>query len=162
MISLKNRIKEFQKTFEPYLEKFFKNKLEETETEEESYVWQEIHDYVLAGGKRIRPFILWQMIQEQDSIPDNLYNILVGFELLHNSTLIDDDIIDQHTIRRHRPTLPNSLEKQEMVGEHMSVIASGLLLASGLEQILQANTEDKFKQKCIEAYADITKSVNEG
>jgi geranylgeranyl diphosphate synthase type I len=74
-----------------------------------SYVSREHHGLVkyqiLAGGKRLRPalaIICCQMVG--GTMKDILYPA-AGLEILHNYTLIVDDIIDHSRLRRRKPTL---------------------------------------------------------
>lgn len=161
-MTTEKRISTFQKEFEPRLTNFFKQKITTSKTQEEKHVWKEMKNYTLAGGKRIRPFILWQMLEKKRAKLTGLSDILIAFELLHNSTLIEDDIIDQHTIRRHKPTLPVSLQTTNIKGDHITLIAAGLMRCASLRLITQANIPSRFKKDCIEAYTEIAESVNRG
>lgn len=161
-MTIEQKMSEFQKIFEPYLADFFKQKIIHTESPEEKQVWETMQEYVLVGGKRIRPFLLWQMLEETRTEIQGLSDVLVAFELLHNSTLIEDDIIDKHSIRRHKPTLPISLKRENLNGEHISLIAAGLMRCASLNLILNADISEKYKAECIDAYTRIATSVNEG
>jgi len=160
--TIETRLAEFQQEFEPNLERFFEQKISNTQTVEEKIIWEQMRDYTLAGGKRIRPFLLWQMLENTRDEIRGLFDILVGFELLHNSTLIEDDIIDQHSTRRNKPTLPISLHTESINGEHITLIAAGLMRCASLHLIQHAKVSDKFKQECLAAYNEITTAINEG
>ena len=60
------------------------------------------------GGKRLRPFLVWAVLQELGSKEDWKKNSLpfaLAVELIHNATLIHDDIQDGDSYRRGKPTL---------------------------------------------------------
>jgi len=64
-------------------------------------LWQSIEKLVLAGGKRLRPYMLlatYQAYNPEGSLNDIL-PAAVAHELIHSAMLIHDDIIDRDTIR---------------------------------------------------------------
>lgn len=161
-MAIESKLSQFKEEFEPKLSGFFEHKISNSQAREEQKVWEEMRAYTLAGGKRIRPFLLWQMLEKTRAEIRGLSDILVGFELLHNSTLIEDDIIDKHTTRRHKPTLPTSLKSETINGEHISIIAAGLMRCASLNLIQNADVSDDFNQECVNAYTQIATAVNEG
>ncbi|MDW8033677.1 MAG: polyprenyl synthetase family protein [Nitrososphaerota archaeon] len=68
--------------------------------------FQEVLIYpIKAGGKRIRPAVVLLSCEACGGRPENSMNAAAAIELVHNYTLIIDDIIDHGEIRRGRPTL---------------------------------------------------------
>ena len=66
--------------------------------------YSEIKDYVLVGGKRIRPLLTIATFNGlTNSFEDKIVRPSVGIEFLHNATLIHDDIIDKDDFRRGNP-----------------------------------------------------------
>ena len=66
--------------------------------------YSEIKDYILVGGKRIRPLltiVMYNGITKEMS--DKIVRPSVGIEFLHNATLMHDDIIDKDDFRRGNP-----------------------------------------------------------
>ena len=68
----------------------------------------ELESYVLRGGKRIRPAFAWLGWigaggDPEDPVATAVLNACAGFELLHASGLIHDDIIDASQTRRGHP-----------------------------------------------------------
>lgn len=62
--------------------------------------------YVLnGGGKRIRPILLLLSCKTLGGNIDACWNAAVAVELLHNFTLVHDDIMDRDDTRRGRPTV---------------------------------------------------------
>ncbi|MGQ9864202.1 MAG: polyprenyl synthetase family protein [Bacteroidia bacterium] len=61
----------------------------------------------LAHGKRVRPWLSWQMYQSLSPHPDWDYWLPVGIALegMHTFTLVHDDVMDQSPLRRGKPTL---------------------------------------------------------
>ena len=65
-----------------------------------------LEDFVLGGGKRLRPAFAywgWQAVASEDPNPDVLL-LFSALELLHAWALIHDDVIDHSSTRRGRPT----------------------------------------------------------
>lgn len=119
-----------------------------------------LRNYILQGGKRIRPYILYRMNEEYRNIP-SLDDILMGFEFLHNSTLIDDDIIDEHAIRRNKPTLPAVYKNKNYQGEYAALLQANILRNLGMELLLKAEVPADFREECLSAYLDIGRSIDE-
>ncbi|ERJ06288.1 Bifunctional short-chain isoprenyl diphosphate synthase protein [Halorhabdus tiamatea SARL4B] len=60
---------------------------------------------VATGGKRIRPGLVFLVSEIVDVPREDALDIAAGVELLHNFTLVHDDIIDGDEYRRGEPTL---------------------------------------------------------
>jgi len=75
-------------------------------SENASPEFQEVLLYpVKAGGKRIRPAVLMLSCEAAGGDSENALNAAAAIELVHNYTLIIDDIIDHGEVRRSMPTL---------------------------------------------------------
>ncbi len=113
-----------------------------------------ILDYLLDGGKRIRPqLVLWTYGLASDSLTDhnllsterriessdaepNLTNpaldVAAAWELFHAFLLIHDDIIDASDRRRDRPALHVSLKPEESADEnHARLTGLNLAIVAG-------------------------------
>jgi len=83
----------------------------------------------MAGGKRLRPAI---SIISCEAVLGNIKNVMplaISIELIHNFTLVHDDIMDKSNIRRNIPTVHNQY------GEPTAIIAGDLLFAKSFEVI---------------------------
>lgn len=58
-----------------------------------------------SGGKRLRPLLVLFSVKASGGDVNNAYNAAAAVELLHNFTLVHDDIMDEADKRRGRPTL---------------------------------------------------------
>ncbi|MFI7578761.1 polyprenyl synthetase family protein [Micromonospora sp. NPDC049497] len=78
-------------------------------------------DYVLGGGKRVRPtFAYWGwrgVIGNGDPLPPVL-PALSALELLHTFALVHDDVMDASATRRGRPTAHVALAAQHAAAGH--------------------------------------------
>ncbi len=64
-----------------------------------------LEEYVMRGGKRIRPVLLLLSARLFSDEPSFYDDIALALELFHNFTLIHDDIEDGSPYRRGKPTL---------------------------------------------------------
>ena len=65
-------------------------------------------NFVLKGkGKRLRPVLVHLSGQVYNADPDDLMKLGVAVELLHNFSLVHDDIMDSDSVRHGQPTVHN-------------------------------------------------------
>ncbi len=88
--------------------------------------------YILEeGGKRLRPMLVLFSVNEAGGKFADAYNASVAVELLHNFTLVHDDIMDNADIRRGRPTVHVKYD------ENTAILAGDSLLSIAYEQLLK-------------------------
>ena len=101
----------------------------------------ELDHVALAGGKRVRPTVTILACEAVGGDPETAVDFAVGIELVHNASLVVDDIIDRSAVRRGTPSA------WEAFGYGPAIIASdGLLgeafaLFSRNEQAMQIVAE---------------------
>lgn len=74
-----------------------------------------LHDYLFAGGKRIRPVLCalgWYAAGGSAEGAPQLVRVAAALELFHAALLIHDDIIDNSETRRGRPTVHRVLAER--------------------------------------------------
>ena len=80
-----------------------------------------------AQGKQLRPALVGLSANATGKIQDNHVTVAVIIEMVHLATLVHDDVMDEATIRRGRPTLAvNS-------GNEISVLLGDCLFAKALK-----------------------------
>lgn len=87
--------------------------------------------YILeGGGKRLRPLLVLLSAKAVGGKFSKVYNASVAVELLHNFTLVHDDIMDNADKRRGKPTLHKKydLSTAILVGDILLAIAYEFLL----------------------------------
>ena len=63
-------------------------------------------NYVIKGeGKRLRPVLVHLSGQAYDAQPDDLMKLGIAVELLHNFSLVHDDIMDNDSKRHGQPSV---------------------------------------------------------
>ena len=94
--------------------------------------WEDLEGRSLdaAKGKRLRPLLTLMTAQAAGADPARALPAAAGVELIHNFSLIHDDIEDRSPTRRHRPTLWSLLGEAQAInaGDAMFAIAHLALL----------------------------------
>jgi geranylgeranyl diphosphate synthase type II len=109
--------------------------------------------YILnGGGKRLRPFLVLVSTKAIGGNFNQAFNAAVAVELLHNFTLVHDDIMDNSNKRRGRLTLHNKYDISTAIlaGDGLLALAYEILMKDCKEnanQIISAFTEG-VKQVC--------------
>ena len=80
-------------------------------------------DTIAAGGKRLRPLLLFLAAGAPPPESDTLLRSAVAVELVHSATLVHDDVLDGSPLRRGRPTVLAA-------GGRLAATATGDLLFS--------------------------------
>ena len=102
--------------------------------ESENEINSDILDFIFSKSKRLRPklVILFAKALEKEITPE-IYYLACVVELLHNSTLIHDDIIDEAQMRRGKISLNKKL------GNNLSVLAGDYILSCALKCLIKCN-----------------------
>lgn len=88
--------------------------------------------YILeSSGKRLRPLLVILSARAVGGKPENVYNAAVAVEMLHNFTLIHDDIMDNADLRRGNLTL------HKKYNVNTAILAGDALLAVAYEFLLK-------------------------
>lgn len=97
-------------------------------------ITQEIEQYLLSTGKRVRP-LLTLMVAKSLNAPLSPNLVLArASELVHAASLAHDDVIDGAKIRRGKPTL-NSIQSDKM-----AVMAGDFLLSRVVREVSELNS----------------------
>lgn len=109
-----------------------------------------------AGGKRLRPAVL---ILAAEAVGSNLKSILpaaVAVELVHNFTLIHDDIMDKDDIRRGRPAV------HMIWGEAGAILAGDTLYSKAFEILSKVENDPVRILKCMDVLSKTCTEICEG
>ncbi|MFW9770802.1 MAG: polyprenyl synthetase family protein [Promethearchaeota archaeon] len=97
-------LKIYKQNINTAIKQIFENKIQRLKNSFLKDYYNELKDYFLVGGKRIRPLLCitsYNAFKEQQD--DKIVPVSVGIEFLHNASLIHDDIIDKDDYRRGNP-----------------------------------------------------------
>lgn len=87
-----------------------------------------------AGGKRIRPiFVMLAGQFGENACKEQLIAAAVSIELIHMATLVHDDVIDNASLRRGKPTV------RAIYDNRTAMYAGDYILACALESITRIN-----------------------
>lgn len=92
-----------------------------------------------AGGKRIRPALFFMCCQLLRYRGDHYYPIAAVAEFVHTASLLHDDVVDNSTVRRNKPTA-NSIygdETSVLVGDLIYSTASEIMASTGNMEIVR-------------------------
>ena len=86
-------------------------------------------------GKLIRSKLGFLMLKALNQpINSNHINFLTAIELIHNASLLHDDVIDNDKTRR------NELSKNELLGNKTAILLGNLTLTNAVEYLLKTNS----------------------
>jgi geranylgeranyl diphosphate synthase, type I len=97
------------------------------------------------SGKRIRPLLTLLVARALTGRHDHVLPAALGIEIVHNFTLVHDDVMDKSLERRHRETL------WAKWGSSQAVNAGDGLYALGMSALLDLGAQDVPPAKIVEA-----------
>ena len=106
---------------------------------------------ISAGGKRLRPALLLLMSRALGYQGTQHHNLAAVIEFIHTATLLHDDVVDESTLRRGRPTA------NESFGNPASVLVGDFLYSRSFQMMLDAHD-----MRVMEILADATNIISEG
>lgn len=92
---------------------------------------QVIEGYLKSKGKQIRPIIVILSAKLLGEVNQNVISAATAVELLHNATLIHDDVVDDTKLRRGLPTINNIWDN------HIAVLVGDFFLSTALLQAIE-------------------------
>ena len=111
-----------------------------------------VSQYIIsAGGKRIRPALLLLMAGALGYSGTQRHNLAAVVEFIHTATLLHDDVVDESTLRRGRPTA------NESFGNPASVLVGDFLYSRAFQMMVDAGD-----MRVMEVLAEATNVIAEG
>jgi len=107
---------------------------------------EQVRHVVLAGGKRVRPTVTVLVCEALGGDPEDAVEFAVGIELVHNASLVIDDIIDESDRRR------GSESAWAAYGHGTAIIASDGLLG---EAFALFSADERAMQAVAEAMVEL-------
>ena len=94
-------------------------------------------NYIMAtGGKRLRPIICLLSAEAVGGSRDKALSTAIAIELLHNASLVHDDIIDENSIRRRNPSNP------ARYGEKRAIVIGDFLFGLSCEMLARCEVPE--------------------
>ena len=148
------------------LKRFLENKVKEdgAYSDETKLLIENILEFNLRGGNRIRPLIVifaYNCFKEGEE--SQIIDASIAIELMQAYFLIHDDIIDNSDLRRGGPSMHKLYGlKDEMFGKSVAIIAGDVCASYVYEIILNSKFSDSAKLKALEWLTWIDRRVNYG
>jgi geranylgeranyl diphosphate synthase type I len=109
-----------------------------------------------AGGKRLRPSMLLIAAEAVRADPKPLIPAAVSIELIHNFTLIHDDIMDNASVRRGRPAV------HVLWGESGAILAGDTLYSKAFQIMANAKAQPERVLSSMEMLSRTCTAICEG
>jgi geranylgeranyl diphosphate synthase type I len=179
-MGFESTLEKYKKIIDAELELFFKEKLKGANGDAKLN-YSLIKEFVLGGGKRLRPIALLMAYNAVGGDEEKqIYRPSVSVELLHNSTLVHDDIMDEDDLRRGKATLhrkskerflencaagknaPHSLFNSipSRFGASNAILCGDVLIALGYSALLEARS--KRLKEALRVYTNAYITIAEG
>ena len=103
------------------------------------------------GAKRARPKLVYFFSEALEVKSNQIIDVAVTSEFVHNASLLHDDVIDHGTIRRGKPTV-------NMVWDNLTAVLAGDILLSESIRGLH-NCPRVVAQEALQLVSDMTKAT---
>ena len=112
----------------------------------------DLEGFLLNGGKRIRPRIVFLILKMLNlEITPNHQKLCLALEFLHNATLLHDDVIDNAILRRERETI------NYKYNDKTSTLLGDFVLSLALKKLSEINNP-----KIIEIFSNNILCMTQG
>ena len=101
----------------------------------QNFLMQDLENFLFKNPKRLRPIFvfLFSKILEIDS--ENVLKIALATEIIHNASLLHDDVIDEEEYRRNTETF------YKKFGSKIAILEGDFLLSLALEILSKTNNQ---------------------
>lgn len=89
-----------------------------------------VDGYLTAKGKQIRPILVILTAKLFGEVNERVIAAAAAVEMLHNATLIHDDVVDESKMRRSKPTVNSIWDNQ------IAVLVGDFFVSSALQQAI--------------------------
>ena len=104
-------------------------------------------------GKMLRPALSLLVSKACGTMNDDCIRVAAASELLHNATLLHDDVLDDSSVRRGAPTVLSTL------GAKPSVLIGDFWLARAMDLVLRC---EKHSREILTCFSDTVQDLVEG
>lgn len=117
------------------------NEILKKEFEDKNFeISTEIKDFLISKSKKIRPSLIFLVAKALNKdITNEILNLACSVELIHNATLIHDDIIDNADKRR------GNISLNKKIGNNLSVLAGDLILSIAMKKLAYCRNIQLFE-----------------
>jgi geranylgeranyl diphosphate synthase type I len=108
---------------------------------------------ISAGGKRLRPYLTVKSCEAVGGLSKYAIPFAASLEILHNFTLVHDDVMDNDDLRRGKPTV------HKKFGEPMAILAGDLLFAKVYQAVLDHAPPHMTSDEVVTSLAKMTDAI---
>lgn len=148
-MDLQNELEKRAVLFNTYWQQFLQIK-------QPTILYEATHYLPLAGGKRFRPFLTMVSCESVSGDPEKALPLAAGLELIHNFTLVHDDIMDHSVLRRNLPAV------HVKFGEPAAILAGDLLFAKAFEAVLSTSIDFPIFKQLQQDFINCVIAICEG
>jgi len=112
--------------------------------------------YPAAGGKRLRPLLATMVCEAFGGNADKAIPYGVALEMIHNFTLVHDDVMDEDDTRRGMKTVHHEYGVPE------AILAGDAMFARAFEMVLDSDIDDSGVVKLVEILARSVRLLADG
>jgi len=116
-------------------------------------IYEASRHLIEAGGKRLRPFLTIKACEAAGGNAKDAVPFAAAVEILHNFTLVHDDVMDHDSLRRGKPTVHTKF------GEPMAILAGDMLFAKVYQSVLDYAPAHISSEDVVWALQKITDSI---
>lgn len=162
-MDVKNKLLEYKDKIDSALQTYFDNKKEEIDTLPRigKDVFEDIKEYTLRGGKRVRStLVIYGYKAFGGENDDEILKAALAVELMQSFLLAHDDIIDNDSLRRGKPTLhkiyesrfDNITDDSKKLGESIAIVAGDIMSVLGNEILQNVDFPAERKLEAIKIF----------
>lgn len=144
----------YSEKYDKYREKVDEHLQQITSKNDPKLLYEPIKYILSGGGKRIRPALLIFSCEAFGGNPESAYDAAAAIEILHNFTLVHDDIMDNAGTRRGRDTIHKKWDT------NVAILAGDEMI--GLAYKSLAKTKSKNISEIFDCFTDGIIEVCEG
>lgn len=111
---------------------------------------------LLQSGKRLRPKLVHFAVEMFDGDPEQAQLVAMAFEMLHNFTLIHDDIMDVAPIRRGKETV------YKKWNSNIAILSGDALAIMAFQQLLKLNCDQQIIIDIAKVFSATSLEICEG
>lgn len=119
-------------------------------------LYKPISYILLQPGKRLRPQLVRMASAMFGGDPEQTELVATAFEMLHNFTLIHDDIMDKADVRRGQPTV------YKKWNSNIAILSGDALAVMAMQQLLKLQCDPKTSLALLDIFAQTALEVCEG
>jgi len=146
-----SKLLEYSKKIAKEVDKFI---LEEVLVGEPENLYQASTHLIRAGGKRLRPALLILSTRFAGGREEVAIPAAAAIEILHNFTLVHDDVMDMDEFRRGVPTV------HKIWGIPVAIIAGDLLFSKAFEALLKLTTRNVGYDRIVKSAEILAKTAS--